>query len=470
MADAAESELASGTGNAYDQRIPLSAILTWVSPAPCLGFMFFLVSMYLMKFSTDVLLIAPGAMGMIFGISRIWDGISDPLAGYFSDRTRTRIGRRRPWILASLVPAVAVFLMMWSPPQSLTERELVVWMGVSVIGFYTAMTLFTVPHASLGAELSMNYDDRNRVFGWRHISFTSGAFAALGGMTLLIASDTPRATANQMAMVICLLTVVVMVFCVARVRERPEHLGRGAANPFGAFRDVLKNPHARRLLIASLIEHLGSANISILTPYAAHYIIGTPHLTSFFVLCYMVAAVSTALFWARLAKRYDKKQLWVFSMMLTALSFGGMFFWGEGDWIPIALLATLGGVGGGCGPVIAPSIQSDIIDYDEYLTGERKEGAYFAAFSFAFKGSAGITLMLTGFVLQFSGFVPNVEQTETAKLAIRSLFALFPLISLSCGALLLSRLALNRETHAEVRAARRSLRSGRARTQGTSPL
>jgi len=414
--------------------------------------MFFLVSMYLMKFSTDVLLIAPGVMGVIFGVSRIWDGVSDPLAGYFSDRTQTRIGRRRPWLLASLVPIVVVFLMMWSPPQSLTGNALVAWMAVSVIGFYTAMTIFSVPHASLGAELSMSYDDRNRVFGWRHISFTSGAFAALGGMYLLIGSDSPRTTANQLALVVCLLTVAVMLFCVARVRERPEHQGRGAENPFRAFRDVLRNPHARRLLIASLIEHLGSANMTILAPYAAHYIIGTPHLTPFFVLCYMVAAVSTALFWARLASRYDKKQLWVFSMTLTGLSFGGMFPFGEGDWIPIALLATLAGVGGGCGPVIAPSIQSDIIDYDEYLTGERKEGAYFAAFSFAFKGSVGITLMLTGFVLQFSGFVPNAEQTETAKLAIRSLFALFPLVSLSCGALLLSRLALNRETHAEVRA------------------
>ncbi len=117
------------------------------------------------------------------------------------------------------------------------------------------------------------------------------------------------------------------------------------------------------------------------------------------------------------------------------------------------LLATLAGVGGGCGPVVAPSIQSDIIDYDEYKTGQRKEGAYFAAFSFAFKGSAGVTLMFTGFVLQLSGFVPNVEQTETAKLAIKSLFALFPLVTFWCGALLLSRFALNREEHARIRAA-----------------
>jgi GPH family glycoside/pentoside/hexuronide:cation symporter len=392
-------------------------------------------------------------MGLIFGISRIWDGISDPLAGYFSDRTNTRIGRRRPWLLASLVPIVVVFLMVWSPPQSFTGTALVAWMAVGVIGFYTAMTIFGVPHASLGAELSMSYDDRNRVFGWRHICFMSGAFLAIGGMRLLIASDTPRATATHLALAASLLTVFMMIFCVTQVRERPEHLGLGAQNPFLAFRDVLKNPHARLLLIVALIEHLGSANITILTPYASQYVFNTPQLTPLYVFCYLVAAVSTALFWVRLAKRYDKRRLWMFAMTLSGLAFGSMFLVGEGNWIPLALLSTLAGVGGGCGGIVAPSIQSDIIDFDEYQTGQRKEGAYFAAFSFAFKGSAGLTLMFTGLVLQFSGFEPNVEQTETAKLAIKSLFALFPLVSALCGALLLSRFALNREEHAELRAA-----------------
>jgi GPH family glycoside/pentoside/hexuronide:cation symporter len=130
-----------------------------------------------------------------------------------------------------------------------------------------------------------------------------------------------------------------------------------------------------------------------------------------------------------------------------------MFLGGEGDWVLIAFLATLGGLAGGCGPVVAPSIQSDVIDYDEYTTGQRKEGAYFAAFSFVYKSSAGLTLMLTGFVLQASGFEPNVEQTERARLAISSLFALFPLASLWCGALLLSRFRLNREEHARLREA-----------------
>jgi GPH family glycoside/pentoside/hexuronide:cation symporter len=432
---------------------PLLTILTYASPTVGVGFMFFLVNMYLMKFSTDVLLIAPGVMGLIFGVSRIWDAISDPLAGYLSDRTHTSLGRRRPWMLASVLPIVAVFLMVWSPPQSLTGNALIAWMAVAVIGFYTAMTIFTVPHASLGAEMSMGYDERTRVFGWRHMSFMAGAFLAVGGMRLLIAAEDPQAMARGLALGAGVFTALLLLFAVVRLRERREHMGRGAQHPFAAFKDVLKNPHTRLLLSGILIEHLGSANITILTPYASQYIIGTPHLTPFYILCYMTASTGTALLWVQLAKRYDKKRLWVFAMVLSGIAFGGMFLGDHGDWLLIASLATLGGIAGGCGPVVAFSILSDVVDYDEYVTGQRKEGAYFAAFSFVFKGSMGLTLMITGFVLQLSGFQPNVEQTETAKLAIGTLFALLPMTTFWCGALLLSRFQLSREAHTQLRAA-----------------
>jgi GPH family glycoside/pentoside/hexuronide:cation symporter len=435
-----------------DERLPLSRILTYTSPALGVGFMFFLVSLYLMKFSTDVLFIAPGAMGLIFGLSRIWDAVSDPLAGYLSDRTRTRLGRRRPWILASLVPAVLVYLMLWNPPRTLEGGLLVLWMALGVFGFYTAMTIFGVPHAALGAELSKSYDDRNRVFGWRHVSFNAGAFLALGGMQMLISSDDPRRTAAGVAIFAATVTAAMIVFSVLRVRERAEYQGRGAARPFVAFGDVLRNPHARLLIVVLLIEHLGVANISILTPYASHYLIGTPEKTTWYVLGYMVASISSVLIWVRLATRFGKKPLWLLSMSITGIAFGGMFFGGKGDWELILMLAILGGIGGGCGAVVGPSMQADVIDYDEYKTGQRKEGAYFAAWSFVLKGSMGITLMITGFALQFSGFVPNVEQTPVAEMTIRCLFALFPLTSCAFGVLLLSRYSLNRAEHAEIKA------------------
>ena len=93
-----------------------------------------------------------------------------------------------------------------------------------------------------------------------------------------------------------------------------------------------------------------------------------------------------------------------------------------------------------------------MIDYDEYLTGQRKEGAYFAAWNFVFKASFGITLMLTGYVLEFSGFVPNQEQTDAVKLALRSLYALYPFVCFCISALIFSRFGLDEAEHARIKA------------------
>ncbi len=147
--DSATSELAR-----TEPALPLARILTYAAPSLGSGFIMMFLGLYLMKYATDVLLISPAAMGTIFLISRIWDGISDPLAGYLSDRTRTRIGRRRPWMLAGAVPVGACFVAMVAPP-SLSGTELTWWMGGAVVLFYTAFTVFSMPHDALGAELSI---------------------------------------------------------------------------------------------------------------------------------------------------------------------------------------------------------------------------------------------------------------------------------------------------------------------------
>ena len=218
-------------GKQTEPDLPLTTIVDYNLPTIGTGFMFFMVSLYLMKFSTDVLLIAPAAMGFIFGASRIWDAVTDPLAGYLSDRTNSRAGRRRPWLLAS-IPFIALsFYMMWNPADELSDTGVIIWMSVAVIGFYTSMTAFNVPHASLGAELSTNYHERTRIFGVRHMISNAGALLALVAMHQLIVRDNPR----EIAWLVSVLAIVAMagliVWMFSRVRERPEFQGRGETNP-----------------------------------------------------------------------------------------------------------------------------------------------------------------------------------------------------------------------------------------------
>ena len=187
--------------------------------------MYLLIGLYIMKFSTDVLLISPAIMGTIFGVSRVWDAISDPLVGYVSDKTESRLGRRRSWLLLSMVPVALLFIMVFSPPASLSGTGLVIWMAVGVIGFYSAMTLFMVPHLSLGAELSTDYHERSRLYGFRHAAYTVGSIIALYSMQLLIDAEQTseaavRGVAFDLSAIAGVVTALLIAFAVFKLREK----------------------------------------------------------------------------------------------------------------------------------------------------------------------------------------------------------------------------------------------------------
>lgn len=441
-------------------RVPLATLIHYNLPAVGVGFMFYMVTLYLMKFSTDVLLIPPAAMGVIFAMSRLLDAVTDPLAGYLSDSTSLRAGRRRPWMLGAIPFICIAYYMMWNPDASLSANGKLVWMAVAVMLFYTAMTAFNVPHTSLGAELTNSYHERSRIFGFRHAAWSLGALVALVAMHRLILSSEPRTVAFQVSVMALAATAGLILWLYAAIREREEYQGRGERNALVAFGDVFRNPHAFLLLLAYGIENVGAALVGVLTPYIAEYIVGTPELTVFYILAYLIPSTFSVPLWLPVSRRLGKKTLWIGALFTSGFGFGAMFFVGEGSVALYAALAVVCGLAAGAGAVVAPSIQADIIDYDEYLTGKRKEGTYFATWNFIFKSATGVTLMLTGFVLSLSGFVPNAEQTETAKLALISLYTLFPLLCYSLGALLFTRFAFTEEAHAKIRA---SLDRGRGR-------
>ena len=423
--------------------------------------MYLLMSLYVLYFSTNVLLMSPAVMGTIFGASRIWDAISDPVVGYWSDRTGARLGRRRSWMLASIVPIALFFLMVFSAPANLSATALIVWMTIAVIGFYAVATMLFVPQMSLGAELSVDYHERSKLYGARHGFYTLGSIAALGSMYLFTNSgDLPlvelRSLITEHAAFAGLALAVLVLFAVIRLRERPEFQGRAAQSPFSAFRDVWGNPHARLLILVTFIENIGGAAIGVLTLFIAEYVVGAPQHAALIILCYMVPSTILVPIWAPLSRRYSKKTMWMFSMILTGLSFGGMISLLFMDTLTlrlwtISILAATAGIAAGCGGTISPSVQSDVIDYDEYETGERKEGTYFAAWNFVYKSAYGVMLLLTGYVLSLSGFVPKVEQTMTVKWAMLILYGAFPFVCYLTGAWLFSKFRLNEAEHNRIR-------------------
>ncbi len=322
------------------------------------------------------------------------------------------------------------------------------------------MTVFVVPHMSLGAELTPNYHERSRLYGLRHGAFTAGSIVALVSMQLLINAEQEgeavvREVAFELSVIAAIVTAALVAYAVIKLRERLDFQGRVNNSPFGAFKDVWQNHHARLVLVVSFIEHIGSAVIGILTLYIAQYVVYKPALAPLIILFYMIPSSLSVPLWIPLSRKFGKIRLWMFSMLLTGFAFGGMFVM---PFIDVELrvyviftLAVFAGLAAGCGGTIAPSIQSDIIDYDEYKTGERKEGSYFAAFNFVHKSASGVMILITGYVLQFAGFVPNEDQTQGVQIAMVSLYGLLPLVCYIIGTIMFARFSLDEKEHARIR-------------------
>jgi GPH family glycoside/pentoside/hexuronide:cation symporter len=433
--------------------LPLGRIVAFGAASIGLTSMAFVNALYLFKFSTDVLLIAPGVMGLLYGVSRIWDAISDPLVGRMSDLTRSRLGRRRSWIFASIPATGLAFIMLWAPPSTLDTLGLSVWVGVALLIFSTAQTMFSVPHYALGVEMTSDYNERTRVFGVRQLMGGAGLLIGVVSFYGLASADDPRAFALPLAIAIAVGAGLLTGFGVAPIRERPEYQGRGGEGLRRAFWDVFRNPHARLLLLMYGIESFGAATTGILSVYITQYVVKAPQAFYIVILMfYIVPSFALGPLWSRISRRVGKRRLWLWSMVVATIAYALHSFLGEGTIVFWCAISVLQGTTAGVGSVIGPSIKGDVIDWDELQTGERKEGAYLAVWTFVQKSAHGLCAILLGFALQWVGFEPNAEQTIATKWTLLGLYGFLPAICYGIGTVLLARFQLNEREHAAIRA------------------
>ncbi|GAA4104057.1 MFS transporter [Zhongshania borealis] len=406
-----------------------------------------------MKYAVDDLGVEPAVVGVIFLIAKVWDAVSDPIIGNVSDRTELEGGRRKPWLLIA-APLIAVFgVMAWSPPDSLHGVQLSLWVGVAVIGFYTAFTMFDVPHMALGAEITLKTSERDKVFGVRQFMRILGTAAAGILGTYLVSQGASYAEA--MAYALGLLTVIVVVTGVSFLPpERASFKGRGGSNPYKALRDVWVNPHARLLLFVVFIDAIGVGGIGVLMPFLVNYVIKEGDLLPVFMALNMAASLIMVPGWIFLAKYFEKAKLLLWSFVVSGLAYGLIILVGENDWHIMVVSCLLAGGATTCTHVLGYSLKSEIIDCDEFLTGERKEGTYFAGWSFVNKLAHGIMIGLVGFTLQWSDFQPNIaEQSHLVKQNIVLLMGGLPLVCFLVGALVFTRFSLTPVEYAKVRLA-----------------
>lgn len=436
---------------ASGERLGLGIIWSFALSRVAFSIMGVMFAVYLMKYATDVLLIAPAAMGILIAAARLWDGVTDPLVGYLSDRTRSPIGRRRVWLYGSALPVAIGIVMIWSPPDSLEGVYLVAWMALALLVYETASTAFVIPHGALGMELTPDYHERTRLFGHVHMIGFIGSLLGMGALQLMTMAADKRGFANDLSMVAGITVFAVILVTTRALPEREAHQGRGQPGVFRSVTDVFRNPHARLLLAVFAIEVYGMASIMTLTPYLVTYVFPLEALLVAVMMTYALPQVVFTPFWMWLARRVGKQRAWTAALLLSAAPFVGFYFLAEPG-IAFWILTFLCGFLAGCGSVVQPAIQADVIDYDELTTGDRKEGAYLAVWNLVRKCSASLCALITGLVLQYAGFEPNQAQSEETVGAIRAIFGLLPATCYLIGGLLFLRFSFNEAEHKAARA------------------
>jgi GPH family glycoside/pentoside/hexuronide:cation symporter len=436
--------------------LPSALVAAWAFPSVPVAFATGLVSIYFLKFGTDVLQVAPGALGLVIGLSQLADAAARPVVGFLSDRTRHRLGRRRSWMLASSPPIALCLVMAWAPPAALPEHWLLVWLAIGLLGLALGVACLDVPRMALPAELSPRSSDRTRMFAANGVATAvSSLFAFTLGLGWLRTTSAPRATALALAVGLALLTLASTGWLVARLREPPENSGRGGRSALRAWGQVLANPFQQRLLLASFCYGLPMGAMGVLAPYLFQYTLHRPELTEAYMLAFFLAHLLSVPLWAGLTRRFRKIHLLIASLVLGTLTFAALYATLEaartgGGAVPMLLEAGLLGISLGCPMVVTPAIRAEVIDYDELISGERKEGVYTAISDLTYRLGAAVSIALAGYGLEWSGFRPGASQDARVATTVLWAMTLVPAACLLVSIPPLLRFRLSEGEHARI--------------------
>ena len=337
------------------------------------------------------------AVGAVLLAARIWDTVSDPLIGYLSDRTESRFGRRKPWILAGALLTALAGYFLFSPPAGAGGAFLL----TVTMFLYLGWTMAVLPYNAWGAELSDDYHRRTTITAWREGAVVAGTLLAV---TLPhIAGETAADGLSILGLVLLFLlpaTAVAASICVPAAEDaaptRKLTIRQVAAS--------LANNHAfKRLLTAWFVNGVANGLPATLFLLYVAEVLDAPEQSGLLLFAYFLSAVVGLPVWLKLSRAFGKHRTWCMAMAWACVWFTGALFLGPGDVAAFAVVCVATGFALGADLALPPSLQADVIDIDRASGGDRNTGAYFALWSMAQKLALALAVGVAFPILEWAG-------------------------------------------------------------------
>ena len=399
------------------------------------NFVFAMGMIFLLNYYTDTVGISAGVAGSLLAAVRIYNAVTDVVAGRVVDRTVSRWGRCRPFLLWGALPLLLLNVMVFSVPGSWSPTGKLVYACTTYGLLVTAYSFVNIPYGSLAGMMTQVPRERAALGSWRTLmAVCTGSFLSMV-LGPLIGSRHGEAQQSILTLVTLILAVVGIVLYYLCFKFTREVVPRRIERP--KLRESLGTLLANRpllLLCTSMVCALiGSASKGAAAMYFARYVLGdVKFLFTIMGITTLLGALITLPLVPQLVDRIGKKH--VFLLGLLASSAGGLalYFAPLTDYVWIFCALGLGGIGNMMVGAIGWALIADTVEYGEWRTGIRIEGLSYSFFSFCRKFGQAIGGSVPAFLLASSGYIPNLaEQSEAAQLGILHAMALAPALAFS---------------------------------------
>ena len=414
---------------------------------------------FLNAFLLDVAGLRPAMAGSIFLITKLWDAVNDPLLGMLSDRTRSRWGRRRPWLLFAAIPFGVFFFLQWNVPPLSDAGKFWYYLVVAIL-LDTAFTAINVPYAALTPELTHDYDERTSLSSYRM------SFSILGGVlaaffhTILVGLFPEVRVGYMVSAAIWAVFITVpnwITFAFTREVHFTEDRPKGPGYLEGlkiAFRN-------RAFVLVTVIYLLSWLSIQFVQTNLILYVrywMGAEAQFGPLILAVQFSSFVFVLIWTRVSRRVGKQRTYYFGMGVWIVVCLGLFFVQPGQLSLLFILAILAGAGVSIGYIIPWSMIPDVIEQDELETGQRREGIFYGFFVFMQKLGLSLGLAISNFILEAAGYItptpggPLPVQPAPVLLSLRLFVSFAPAVVLLISFFAVRAYPITRERHAALRA------------------
>jgi GPH family glycoside/pentoside/hexuronide:cation symporter len=412
------------------QKLPVSVKLGYGVCDLGGSLLFMVLAFWLLIYLTDTVGIAAGLAGTVVMIGRIWDAINDPIVGYVSDRTRTRWGRRRPYIFLGSIPMfLAMWILFtnpaifmgagWKPADH--QLFLVIWGILAFCFMDTLFTIINVPYSSLTPDLTKDFHERSSLNGYRFVFAVIGTLFAAGlALPIVQAFPDKNVGFSVMGAFFGFIIMAAALVTFFSVKEPPIPTTEPEPGFFKAYVKVFKNKPYVNILFTHAVHVTAITVISGILPYYFKYVLGDEAKTTIGLVILLVTAMVFIPVSVLFSKRVGKKPVYITGMAILAVTSMVLFFFGHTMGLTfVFVLMFLEGIGLGFIYAMPWAIMPDTVEYDYLKTGVRSEGSFYGMWLFVLKLGQALAIGMTGWILAASGYVADAVQSESAAFAIR---------------------------------------------------